>query len=128
MPAGTVRVFEPDSSGRPQLVGEVNIDHTPAGRDLRLATGTAFDVTAQRTQTAFEQRGPREAISAYRVELQNAKPQAVTVLVTDMCPGRCEILSSSIPAEQGSVNTVGFRVTVPAGGSASLDYRIRARW
>jgi hypothetical protein len=128
IPAGIVRVFEPDSAGRAQLVGEVNVDHTPAGRDLRLTTGTAFDVTAQRTQTAFEQRGQRESISAYRVELQNAKTEAVTVLVTDMCPGRCEVLSSTVPAEQGSVNTVGFRVTVPAGGSATLDYRIRARW
>ena len=128
LPAGTVRVFEPDSSGRPQLVGEVPIDHTPEGRDLRLTTGTAFDVTATRTQTAFEQRGERESISAYRVELHNAKPQAVTVLVTDMCPGRCEVLSSTRPSEQSSANTVGFKVTVPANGDAVLEYRLRARW
>ncbi len=129
VPAGTVRVFEPDSAGRPQLLGEVNIDHTPAGRDLRLTTGTAFDVTATRTQTAFEQaRNQRESTSAYRVELHNAGSSAVTVLVTDMCPGRCEVLSSNLPAEQGSANTIGFRVTVPAGGDTALDYRVRARW
>ncbi len=128
LPAGTVRIYEPDEAGRPQLVGEASIGHTPAGRDLRLVTGTAFDVTATRTQTAFERRGPRETVSDYRVELQNAKPQAVVVLVTDMCPGRCDVLSSSAPAETGSATTVGFRVTVPAGGTATLDYRLRARW
>lgn len=131
LPGGVVRVFEPDSSGRPQLVGEAGIAHTPAGRDLRLTTGTAFDITATRTQTAFERAANRninDVTSAYRVELNNAKASAVSVLVTDMCPGRCEILSSSIPGEQPSANTVSFRVAVPAGGSATLEYRLRARW
>ena len=128
LPGGVARVFEPDSAGRPQLVGEVPIDHTPAGRDLRLVTGTAFDITAQRTQTYYERRGDRESISAYRVDLQNAKAAAAVVVVTDQCPGRCEIVSSSVPGEQPTPNMLGFRVTVPAGGSASLEYRIRARW
>src|SRR5262249_10938658 len=39
LPAGVVRVYEPDSAGRPQLAGEATIDHTPAGRDLRVTTG-----------------------------------------------------------------------------------------
>ncbi len=128
LPGGVVRVYEPDEAGRPQLVGEAAIGHTPAGRDLRLATGTAFDITATRTQTAFERRGPRETVSDYRVALQNARPQAVQVLVTDMCPGRCDVLSSSTAVETGSATTVAFRVSVPAGGSATLDYRLRARW
>ena len=128
LPAGIVRVYEPDSAGRPQLVGETMIQHTPAGRDLRLTTGTAFDLTATRTQTYFERRGPQEVISAYRVELQNARTRAATVAVMDQCPGRCEVVSSSVPAEQTSAQTVSFRVSVPAGGSASVEYRLRARW
>jgi hypothetical protein len=128
LPAGTMRVFEPDAEGRPQLVGEAAIGHSPAGRDVRVTTGTAFDVTATRTQTAFVRRGDRESESAYRVDLQNAKTQSVTVLVTDACPARCEIVSSSLPGEQPSASTVSFRVSVPAGGAASLEYRIRARW
>ena len=128
LPAGNVRVYESDESGRPQLVGEAAIAHTPAGRDLRVTTGTAFDVTATRTQTAFERHGDRETVSAYRVEIQNAKTQPVVVQVTDQCPGRCEIVSSSLPGEQPSVASVSFRVTVAAGGSATLQYQLRARW
>ena len=128
LPGGVVRVFDQDSAGRPQLVGEVAIDHTPAGRDLRLTTGTAFDITAQRTQTAYERRGDRESLSSYKVDLQNAMAIPAVVVVTDQCPLRCDIVTSSVPGEQPTANTMGFRVTVPAGGSASLTYQLRSRW
>jgi len=128
LPGGVVRLYEPDAAGRPQLAGEASIDHTPAGRDLRLVAGTAFDITATRVQAAFERNGEREATSSYRVELQNARTEAVSVLVTDQCHQQCEVLSSSVPAERGSASMIGFRVNVPANGSAVLEYRLRARW
>jgi hypothetical protein len=59
LPAGVFRVLSPDSAGRLQLLGETQIAHTPAGRELHLATGTAFDLTAERTQITFEPRGSR---------------------------------------------------------------------
>jgi len=128
LPGGIVRIYEPDEAGRPQLVGEATIGHTPSGRDVRVTTGTAFDVTATRTQTAYSRQGNRESTSAYRVEIQNAKTQAITVQVMDQCPGRCEIMSSSVPGEQPSVTQVTFRVPVPPGGSATLQYQLHARW
>ena len=36
LPGGVVRLFQPDSAGRAQLVGEASMDHTPAGEDVRL--------------------------------------------------------------------------------------------
>src|SRR5438445_587918 len=51
LPAGSVQVYESDSAGRPQLLGEATIDHTPAGSDVRLYTGDAFDVTSEGLQT-----------------------------------------------------------------------------
>jgi hypothetical protein len=128
LPAGTLRVLAPDSAGRLQLVGEVPIQHTPAGRELHLSTGTAFDITAQRTQITFEPRGNREAVSSYRVTIQNAKRDAVTVQVLDEFPGQNEVLSSSVPPERLSVSSVRFPVAVAAGGEATLEYRVRVRW
>jgi len=52
LPGGVVRLFQPDSAGRAQLVGEAAMDHTPAGQDVRLSAGTAFDITARRLQTS----------------------------------------------------------------------------
>ena len=128
LPAGVVRVLAPDSGGRLQLVGEAPIRHTPAGRELHLVTGTAFDVTAQRTQTAFALEGRRASVSSYRVTIQNAKSDTVTVQVLDQFPGQFEVLSSTVPPERLSASTVRFPVKVPPGGEAKLEYQVRARW
>lgn len=128
LPAGTVRVMTPDSAGRLQLVGESGIQHTPAGRELHVVTGTAFDVTAQRTQLSFQLEGRRASVSSYRVQIQNAKTDTVTVQVLDQFPGQFEVLSSSVPAERLSSSSLRFPVRVPAGGTATLEYQVRARW
>jgi hypothetical protein len=128
LPAGVVRVLVPDSAGRVQLLGEVPIAHTPGGRELKLATGTAFDITGQRVQTAFEQPGRRHVVVAYRVQIQNAKSDSVTVQVHEEFPGRWEVLSSTLPSERLSSSSVRFAVPVPAGGEATLEYRVRVRW
>lgn len=128
LPAGVVRVLSPDSGGRLQLLGEAPIQHTPGGRELHLVTGTAFDVTAQRTQTEFTMEGRRASVSAYRVTIQNAKGDTVTVQVVDQFPGQFDVLSSTVPPERLSSASVRFQVRVPARGEATLEYRVRARW
>ena len=55
LPAGTVQLYQADSSGRVQLIGEASNDHTAAGRDLRVQSGDAFDITAERVQTDWNQ-------------------------------------------------------------------------
>jgi hypothetical protein len=128
LPAGVVRVLVPDSAGRVQLLGEVPIQHTPAGRELKLATGTAFDITAQRTQLTFVQQGRRQVEVSYRVQVQNAKSDSVTVQVYDEFPGQWEVLSNTARAERLSSTSVRFAVPVPAAGEATLEYRVRIRW
>ena len=47
LPAGVARLYQPDSSGGLQLIGEASLDHTPAGNDLRLNAGNAFGSSTQ---------------------------------------------------------------------------------
>ena len=47
LPAGTVRVYQRDSRGQAQFIGESAIPHTPGGSQLALKTGDAFDVKVQ---------------------------------------------------------------------------------
>ncbi len=47
LPAGTVRVYQRDTRGNPQFVGESRIGHTPMGSSIGLTTGQAFDVKVQ---------------------------------------------------------------------------------
>ena len=137
LPAGIVRMFEPDSGGRLQLIGEASIDHTPAGDDLELDAGTAFDLTARRVQLTWQtgrdsslsRRFIRTyAIASYADTLRNAGASDVTIDVDEMRMGEWTVLSSSLPAERLSSTKVHFRVKVPAAGQAVLTYRIRAVW
>jgi hypothetical protein len=135
LPAGTVQLYQADSSGRLQLIGEAANDHTAAGRDLRVQSGDAFDITAERVQTDFHQemlpaaaRGlpARQRVTAsYRVTITNAKTDAVTVDVHESHSGNWKIIDSSIPAETLSATETRFRVPVPAGGEATLTYTVQ---
>ncbi len=135
LPGGVARLFQPDSAGRLQLVGEASLDHTPAGEDLRLSAGTAFDLTAKRIQTSYVTRrdsskaGWRTLATAdYKVTVANAGDSTVTVDVREERAGEWTVVSSSSPAEKISSTVTRFRVKVPAGGQAVLTYRIRAVW
>ncbi len=135
LPAGTVQIYQADSSGRLQLIGEAANDHTAPGRDLRLQSGDAFDVTAERVQTDYHQemlpgagRGlpNRQRItSAYRVTITNAKTEPVTVDVRETHFGDWKITESSVPPEKLSSTEMRFRVSVPAGGQATLTYTVQ---
>ena len=54
LPAGTVRVYQSDSSGNVLFAGEDHIDHTPKDEQISLHVGNAFDVVAERKQTDFK--------------------------------------------------------------------------
>ena len=135
LPAGTVQLYQADSSGRVQLIGEAATDHTAPGRDLRLQSGDAFDISAERVQTDYnqeqlppERRGmqPRQRMTAaYRVTIANAKAQAVTVDVRESHFGAWKIVESSVPAEKLSSTESRFRVQVPAQGEATLTYTVQ---
>lgn len=135
LPAGVARIYQNDDAGQLQLVGAAAVDHTPAGENLRLSAGTAFDLTAKRVQTAYTTRRDSTrgnwrtvATADYRVTLTNATDSVVTIVVEERRAGEWSIVSSSVPAEKVSSTATRFRVAVPARGDADLTYRIRAVW
>jgi len=135
LPAGTVHLYQADSSGRVQLIGEASNEHTAPGRDLRVQSGDAFDITVERVQTDWNQEQlppirPRmpnrqRATAAYRVTITNAKADAVNVDVREAHFGNWKILESSVPPEKLSSSESRFRISVPAGGEATLTYTVQ---
>jgi len=136
LPGGIVQLYQADSAGRLQLVGEARTTHTAPGRDLRVQSGDAFDITAERVQTDYgqEQLAPpkrgvaqRQRITAsYKVTISNAKLAAVTVDVREARFGAWRVTESSVPAEKLSATEVRFRIPVPASGEATLTYTVQA--
>lgn len=142
LPAGRVRVYRRDDDGGLLLAGADRIGDTPAGDSLRLETARAFDIVSERTVTDF--RGPgsvrvegslRAMEEDVRVELRNAKDEAVTVQVVERLARWTEwevvdprVDDASASPERLDAGRVLWRVRVPAGESAALTYTARYTW
>ncbi len=125
LPAGTVRIYGPGPEGAPLFLGEDRMAQTPEGEKARLRLGSAFDVTARAKQTAFERLSNRSYEIGQEIVVQNAKPQAVEVLVGGILPRGWAMLEESQPHERESANRIVWRLQVPAGGEARLSHRLR---
>lgn len=128
LPEGTVRVYQGDSKGRVQFIGEDRINHTPKGETLDLHIGNAFDVVEERKQTDYQQLGPRASEMAYEITLRNHKPDSITVEVNEPIGGDWTMVDSNFKYEKTAAFAVRFNVPVEANGQSVLKYRVRVRW
>ncbi len=128
LPAGIVRVYARDSKGAAQFVGEDRIAHTAKNEKLKLRLGEAFDITAERKQTNYKRIADNVGESSWRIELRNAKDEAVTVKVQEPMPGDWEMVQESHKHSKESARVAAWNVAVPAGGSTVLDYTVRVKW
>ncbi|WP_052208089.1 DUF4139 domain-containing protein [Croceibacterium mercuriale] len=81
LPAGTVRFYQRDQAGNPQFIGEDQVRHSPAGSQLGLTTGEAFDITVEAQVTARERisAGEFAASARYRVTQDDGSTSTATV-------------------------------------------------
>src|SRR5204862_5515490 len=128
MPAGVVRVYQGDSKGGLQFVGEDRISHTPKDEDLNLKIGNAFDVTCERRQTDFDRIADNVYEIAYEITLRNHKTTPVTVEVNEPIGGSWRILQSSYPADKTAAFAARFNVPVSPDGASTLSYRVRVTY
>jgi hypothetical protein len=127
LPAGTVRVYQNDSKGRVQFIGEDRIDHTPKDETLDLHIGDAFDVVAERKQTDYQSLGHAFEM-AFEIALRNHKSEPITVLVNEPIGGDWTMLESNFKYDKTEAFGARFTVPVAANGDATVKYRIRVRW
>jgi hypothetical protein len=128
MPAGNVRVYQSDSKGGVQFVGEDRIDHTPKDETLRLHIGNAFDVVCERNQVDFQKVGGSTYEVEYEVTIRNHKATPVTVEVNEPIGGTWRILQSSHEWTKTGAFAAQFTVPVPADGASKLKYRVRVTY
>ena len=125
--------YKKDKQGNAQFVGEDHIDHTPKNEEVSLKLGDAFDVTANKKQTDFKKASAYGKYnyafeSAYEIELKNAKPEAVTVVVREPIPGDWKMLDESHSHQKVASGTAEWKIKVPAEGKSVLTYRSLVRY
>jgi hypothetical protein len=128
MPAGVIRVYQADSKGGMQFVGEDRINHTPKDEELNLKIGNAFDVTCERSQIDFEKISTNVYELEYQITLRNHKTTAVTVEVNEPIGGTWKMLSSSHAWKKTAAWASQFTVPVAPDGTSILKYRVRVTY
>ncbi|MFE9085384.1 DUF4139 domain-containing protein [Brevundimonas sp. NPDC003935] len=130
LPAGVMRVYVKDEAGEPRFIGEDQVDHAPAGSEIVITTGEAFDVTVQ-PRVVSSAAAPKSSYYRWRTRyameytVRNARSQPVTVEVRQRGLGRdTELSEQSIDGDLRDANTVVWRVPVPANGETKLTATI----
>ena len=128
MPAGTVRVYQSDTKGGVQFVGEDRINHTPKDEAINLKIGNAFDVVCERKQTDFQKISANTYEVEYEITLRNHKTLPVTIEANEPIGGTWRMLQSSHAWNKTSAWAAQFTVPVSADGAAVLKYRVRVTY
>lgn len=135
IPAGVIRTYQNDSNHNAQFIGEDHVTHTPENERIELLLGKAFDVTAKRKQSDFNQKRIKKqnAVSStrqnvitasYEIIFKNAKDEAVKVEYLENFSGNWSIDEQSLNSEKINANTNRWLVNVPAKGESKLTYTV----
>ena len=129
LPAGVLRVYGEDASGRSQFLGEDRLTHTPAGSDLAVKIGEAFDIRVQPTVTEDNRVSRRVRDVSMQFRVSNASPQPVTVNVVQRVGSwaEYEVLDESAEHTKRDAYTYVWPVRVAAEGDTTLTFSMRER-
>ncbi|SFK60787.1 DUF4139 domain-containing protein [Caulobacter sp. UNC279MFTsu5.1] len=129
LPAGVMRVYVRDKAGDPKFIGENAIDHTPAGSELSIKTGDAFDVTSQGTLVGDEKVSKTRSRYTMKYLIRNARPEPVTVELRQGGLWRDgEVKAESLKSRRIDARTVGWSVPTPANGETTLTFTVETGW
>ena len=131
LPKGIVRVYQRDSQGNAQFVGEDSIDHTAENESIALTLGKSFDVSAVRERTYFKILNKDNANYkyevGYRVIFKNAKKTPVKVSYRENFDSEWTILASTLKSQKKSATENEWEVTVPAKSDIVLDFSVEVK-
>jgi hypothetical protein len=123
MPAGTVRVYMCDDQGASKFAGEQSLEHTPAGSDLAVKMGEAFDVTVQATLVKSENLSRSRTRYEMRYDFHNARGTPATVeFKQGGLTGDGDVSDESLAGKALDAHTRLWSVLVPANGAATLTF------
>jgi hypothetical protein len=125
LPAGIVRAYMRDAAGDAKFVGENYLDHAPAGSDIAIKIGQAFDVTAQATLVSSEPISKTRSRYSMSYSFHNAEDKPITVEFRQAGlwqDGKVE--NESLPGKRIDAHTLGWSIPVAASGETTLTFAV----
>ncbi len=128
LPKGKFRIYQRDSEGSVQLLGEDQIDHTPRNEHLSLVVGRSFDVAANRKRTNFKQINNHLAQESFEIEVRNRKTTADTVFVLERHWGDWTVLDKNTEFTKLDSQTMQFQVPLEPNEVRTISYTVQTKY
>ena len=130
MPAGVVRVYQADSKGGTQFVGEDRIAHTPKDEDAEPQDRQRVRRRLRAQADRFsEDRGASVYELEYEITLRNHKAHARSRWKsTSRSAARGACCGPRTSGRRPTPGRRGFTVPVAVDGTAVLKYRVRVTY
>ncbi len=137
LPRGNIKVFVKDEfDAISSYIGEVNIDFTPVGKEVKLYLGPDPEVKVKKRQMKVKrvnlQFGEKDKNLAkfdtereYTIEMENFKAESVNLEIKETLGRDWTILSSSHDYEKKDAYSIEFKLELPAGGKDTIRYEVR---
>jgi len=117
-------------------IGEVNIDFTPVGKEVKLYLGPDPEVKVKKRQMRVKrvnlQFGEKDKNLAkfdtereYTIEMENFKTESINLEIKETLGRDWTILSSSHDYEKKDAYSIEFKLELPAGGKDTIRHEVR---
>jgi hypothetical protein len=124
LPAGAIRVYEPDSTGAVRYVGAAGIGDTPKDAKVSLELTNVFDIYARAKQISAKRIDKKHTSRTVEVTISNEKAKPTEVRLVEPFGGNWKIASETDQSMRLNASTNQWTVTVPAGGEKKLRYTV----
>ena len=128
LPAGRFRIYQRDTSGSVQLLGEDSIEHTPRNEKVSLIVGTAFDIVANRKRLSYRRLGPREMREEFEIVVRNRKTTAETVELLERHYQDWSVEKTSEPFTKEDASTMRYFLNLKPNESRTVTYTVFTKW
>jgi hypothetical protein len=128
LPAGAVRLYEPDAAGTVRYVGAAHIADTPTGERVDLTLARAFDLFTE-ARTLKSQRIDKHTIrKTIEVTLHNEKPTDVEIRLVQNFGNGWKIVQEPQKHETLNSSLAQWKVHVPARSKPTFTYVVDLKW
>jgi hypothetical protein len=122
LPSGTAYLYQKDGLEE-TFIGSAKLKYTPSGSSIKLKVRNALDLNAKTTRTLVNQT-ESHMIFEYTVRLENFKNDSVLFHIEQELYDK-DVIEESLQKYTVKDDKVKFKITILAGGSYILKYRIK---
>mgnify|MGYP006278234389 CR=1 FL=1 len=115
LPKGIVKVYKRDTDDNLEFIGEDNLEHTPIEEEVKITTGSSFDVIPETVTLDKRKISRQKWEKKMKVSINNHSKKDKEVTVSHNLSGDWKIYNENFDYKKKSAYEIEFTKLIPAG-------------